>query len=378
MSNFQPALRKRLLDDSNITAVVGASGVYSFPAPQDAEYPYLIIGRVTGYEYQNLATVHGDVEVEQWQVDVWSDNEAQKDTLSRLVRNRLNQTDPNTWDNYGATGYYSIHRCHLDTRTTLNETADDASQRTFYRDVLTFDVTHSLDVTYYTALEITFDNPVSITPILSGGSSITWTSPTGSVSTGGSPSPAITEAGIWDVRAESLAAVTLLSLNSCTISAFDNLSEMTGATTLQCESNNLTALDTAGMTSLVYLRCKLNASLASLSVAESTLLESISAYSCAITSVDLTAITAITELDLHDNALTSVDLSNCTALAQAYLYDNPSLDVDGVVDDIYATKDSRVAMTVSIAGTCPTMSAGSVTKISELVSSYGHTWTYNT
>jgi len=86
----------------------------------------------------------------------------------------------------------------------------------------------------------------------------------------------------------------------------------------------------------------------------------------------------LTGIDVSDDAVKCIELTFLmTGLATLTAPNNPSLDVDGLVDQIYALRETLPAMTVNIGGTCPDVSGSRISKILELTSSYGHTWTYN-
>jgi len=99
MSTFQSALRTYLLADSDITDIVGAEGVYSFPAPQGKSIPYVIIQRVTKEPMNTLQNVQPVVR-EEWQLDCLAPNTSQADTLEQAVEGRINNASPVTMSGF--------------------------------------------------------------------------------------------------------------------------------------------------------------------------------------------------------------------------------------------------------------------------------------
>ena len=93
MSDFKTGLRTYLLADTNITALIGQQ-VYSYPVPQDAATPYLILSRVSQTPYQD-DTATEDLEMldETWQVDIIADSDLIAEPIQIAVYNRLHRAD---------------------------------------------------------------------------------------------------------------------------------------------------------------------------------------------------------------------------------------------------------------------------------------------
>ena len=86
----------------------------------------------------------------------------------------------------------------------------------------------------------------------------------------------------------------------------------------------------------------------------------------------------LTSIVADDDTVTCVELNLLmTSLATLNLSNNAGLQVDNIVDQIYALREILPAMTVNIGGTCPDVSTSSYLKIVDMEDDYGHTWTYN-
>ena len=126
MSTFQSALRTYLLADSEITDIVGSNGVYSFPAPQKADLPYILVSRTTHTVVNNLLNAEG-VRREEWQLDCLSYTTSEVETLQEAVISRVNNASPITMSGF------DVFLMIVDNVTDLSELEDDGSQKTARR-----------------------------------------------------------------------------------------------------------------------------------------------------------------------------------------------------------------------------------------------------
>lgn len=104
---MKAGLRTYLLADATLKAALATTtSVFSFPAPQDAVMPYLMLTRVSG-EIQNLASSSLNVYVENWQVDVMATTDKAAEAIKELVISRLNIADRVEM------GSYTVYSCSL-------------------------------------------------------------------------------------------------------------------------------------------------------------------------------------------------------------------------------------------------------------------------
>jgi hypothetical protein len=125
-TTFQSALRTYLLADSGITDIVGADGVYSFPAPQKADLPYILISEITEGVFNNLSARAGFAR-EEWQLDCMSYGNSEATALKDAVIDRVNNASPLTMSGF------DVSLMIVDNVTDLSELEDDGSQKTARR-----------------------------------------------------------------------------------------------------------------------------------------------------------------------------------------------------------------------------------------------------
>jgi len=130
------------------------------------------------------------------------------------------------------------------------------------------------------------------------------------------------------LSAEELAAVTVISCDSCQITSLQGIEYFTALKELDCGENQLTALDLSNNTSLISLDCGSN-SLTDLDVSRNTALVTLHCHGNQLTSLDLSENTALILLSCSDNNLTALDVSPNTLLTNLYCFRNQltSLDV---------------------------------------------------
>ena len=94
---------------------------------------------------------------------------------------------------------------------------------------------------------------------------------------------------------------------------------------LECDINQLTALDISQNTALNSLECRRN-QLTALDVSQNTALNSLECRGNQLTALDVSQNTALTSLGCGGNQLTALDVSHNTALEYLSCKDNPGLD----------------------------------------------------
>ena len=94
---------------------------------------------------------------------------------------------------------------------------------------------------------------------------------------------------------------------------------------LECDINQLTALDISQNTALNSLECRRN-QLTALDVSQNTALNSLECRSNQLTALDVSQNIALEYLNCYENQLTALDVSHNTALGYLSCKDNPGLD----------------------------------------------------
>ncbi len=127
---MKAGLATYILADSNITDVIGTS-VYSFPAPQDASKPYVMLLRINE---TIMGTVNESLDVydEMWQIDVIASTDLQAEQIKELLISRLNYADRVEM------GSYTVYSCTLDSVVDGTELEMEASENADIRKIMTF------------------------------------------------------------------------------------------------------------------------------------------------------------------------------------------------------------------------------------------------
>jgi len=165
-------------------------------------------------------------------------------------------------------------------------------------------------------VSITFQaGATSLDPAIVGGTNLVWTGPSDQVSTGNPPSPTLNEDGTWVVTMDDYAAPSTTTVYNDKVEAYD-----------------------------------------------------------------ATLMTGLTSINARANQLTAFDFSTLVNLTSLIIDSNPNLEVDSIVDQLYALRDTvPVGFTLDMDATCPAVSAGSQTKLTELAAGpYNFTLAYNT
>lgn len=116
-------------------------------------------------------------------------------------------------------------------------------------------------------------------------------------------------------------AVTEISVPMMNITSLKGIEYFTALTTLDCNSNKLTALDVTKNTALGNLICVGN-QLSALNVANCTTLYTLDCSENKLTTLDVTKNTALQMLYCNDNQLTALDMTANTSLSTLYCHGN--------------------------------------------------------
>jgi len=121
-------------------ALASATSVYSFPAPQDAAMPYLVLSEVSD-AIQNTIGETLDIKEESWQVDVYAANDLQAEAVKKLVIARLNVAD------HVEMGSYTVTSCTYSGYAEASDLEMNGSESGAIRKILTFDFIRDNEVT---------------------------------------------------------------------------------------------------------------------------------------------------------------------------------------------------------------------------------------
>lgn len=111
-----------------------------------------------------------------------------------------------------------------------------------------------------------------------------------------------------------ISTVTLINVSDSNIVSLNGIEYLTALTTLNCNRNQLTALDVSNNTVLTILYCHQNHQLTALDVSACSALTELDCYGNQLTVLDVSHNTALTTLDCSGNQLTTLDVSHNTAL----------------------------------------------------------------
>ena len=121
-----------------------AYGVYSFPAPQEAELPYVLLQRVTTTEIYNKLDGQGTVVVEQWQASCYAVGDETCETIKDAVITALNMVIPDFWSDSGFSTSYKVETSVFEAETTIPELKDDGSQNFITHKPITITIIRSI------------------------------------------------------------------------------------------------------------------------------------------------------------------------------------------------------------------------------------------
>ena len=114
--------------------------------------------------------------------------------------------------------------------------------------------------------------------------------------------------------------ITELNCNGNQLTAL-NVQGLTALEELLCRNNQLTTLDVSGLIALKELGCNSN-QLTSLNVSGCTALENLGCFRNQLTSLNVQGLTSLEMLGCHGNQLTTLDISGLTALKRLSCYNN--------------------------------------------------------
>ena len=121
--------------------------------------------------------------------------------------------------------------------------------------------------------------------------------------------------------------ITEIDVYDMDISSLQGIEYFTALTMLDCDDNELTALDISKNTALVKLYCSWN-HLTSLDITNNVALKRLLCYDNELTSLDVSKNTALTYLDCEENKITALDVSMCTELESLTCGDNELTQLD--------------------------------------------------
>ena len=122
--------------------------------------------------------------------------------------------------------------------------------------------------------------------------------------------------------------VISLSVTSRHITDLTGIEDFTALTHLECQYNQLTALDVSQNTALVELDCSINFSLSSLNLGQNSNLSEIRCMSNQLTNLDVTGLPNLTLLACSINQLTGIDVSQNPELTIFTCSNNQLTDID--------------------------------------------------
>lgn len=138
---MKAGIRTYLLADNTLKAALsGVTAVYSFPAPQDAVKPYLLISEVSD-TIQNTIGATLNIKDESWQIDVYADTDAVATAIKKLVIARMNIADRVEM------GTYTVYSCSYSGGNDTSELEMTGGETASIRKTLTFDLVRDNTVT---------------------------------------------------------------------------------------------------------------------------------------------------------------------------------------------------------------------------------------
>jgi len=122
---MKTALRNLIISKSDITDIV-ESRVYSFPAPQGAVMPYLLVQRITETPGRNL-NAPNELYREMWQIGCYAETDSEAERLKNAVREHLDICSPFTM------GDFTVYNMFLESSNDLSELELSGGQQGVYR-----------------------------------------------------------------------------------------------------------------------------------------------------------------------------------------------------------------------------------------------------
>lgn len=88
LNDIRTALRSFLLEDSTLTIAVGGERIYPVVLPQGVTAPSIVYNRISGLGDHTIQAPTGLAQV-RMQIDAYAQTQNDADTLSRLIKERL-------------------------------------------------------------------------------------------------------------------------------------------------------------------------------------------------------------------------------------------------------------------------------------------------
>ncbi|PQJ81788.1 T9SS type A sorting domain-containing protein [Polaribacter glomeratus] len=152
------------------------------------------------------------------------------------------------------------------------------------------------------------------------------------------------------VTTTSINTVTILLVNSVSISDITGIEDFVALTTLDCSDNNLTNLNVSQNTLLIGLACQEN-QITSLDVTQNTNLIDLFCFDNALTTLDIRQNLLLSKFYCNDNALTNIQIASNTSLTQLYCHNNvlTTLDVSqsAILSVLYCNNNAISSINVS-------------------------------
>ena len=127
---MKAAIRTFLLSKSSITGIVGTR-IYSFPAPQNATMPYIMISRTFETPGRNLVAPDERYR-ESWQIDAYASTDTEAESIKEAVRNELDLCTRYTM------GDYTIYNSFMQNSNDLSELENAGGQESIHRKQMDF------------------------------------------------------------------------------------------------------------------------------------------------------------------------------------------------------------------------------------------------
>lgn len=119
---MKKAIRDYLLADTALGAAV--TGVYSYPAPATAAFPFLLLSRISCVPFVETADDIGTTDYdEEWQIDVHAQTDLSAEAVKELVVSRMRIDVP------AAMGAERVHFCRFDSENQMAEDMEPDGSR---------------------------------------------------------------------------------------------------------------------------------------------------------------------------------------------------------------------------------------------------------
>ena len=127
---MKTAIRNYALADTAITDIIVARW-YSFPAPENATYPYVMVSRIVETPDRHL-TAPTEKYRELWQFDCYARSDAEAEALKIAVRTRFDKCAPFTM------GSWTIWNMYLESSNDFSGIEMGGSENGLYRRQMDF------------------------------------------------------------------------------------------------------------------------------------------------------------------------------------------------------------------------------------------------